>query len=144
MKKTFRTKIGLELIIFIAGVLIFCFYEAKDIKALYVLIPFILFFAYIFSAIKYEIERETLTVKNAFFLKTKIPISEIKSVVETNNPLSSPAASLDRLYINYGKADSVIISPVNRDEFITELKHINPKIKVELKKEPTIFSKLAV
>lgn len=144
MKKTFRTKIGLELIIFIAGVLIFCFYEAKDIKALYVLIPFVLFFVYIFSAIKYEIERETLTVKNAFFLKTKIPISEIKSVVETNNPLSSPAASLDRLYINYGKADSVIISPVKRDEFITELKHINPEIKVELKKEPTIFSKLAV
>ncbi len=144
MKKTFRTKIGLELILFLAGVLIFCFYGAKDIKALYVLIPFILFFVYIFSAIKYEIERETLTVKNAFFLKTKIPISEIKSVVETNNPLSSPAASLDRLYINYGKADSVIISPVNRDEFITELKHINPEIKVELKKEPTIFSKLAV
>jgi hypothetical protein len=53
--------------------------------------------------------------------KKKIPLDRITSVKKTSNPLSSPALSLKRLEISYNTYDMVLISPKNRDEFITLL-----------------------
>lgn len=50
-----------------------------------------------------------------------IPLAEIRDVRPTRNPLSSPAPSLDRLRIEYGKRRSVMISPRDKEGFLGEL-----------------------
>jgi hypothetical protein len=60
-------------------------------------------------------------------------IQTIKEIKETRNPLSSPAASIDRLLIIYNRADKVMISPKDKEAFINHLKSINPNIKVTLR-----------
>jgi hypothetical protein len=60
-----------------------------------------------------------------------IDIHQIKRIEETNSPLSSPAASFDRIEITYNKFDSVIISPKEKLGFIQDILQINPSIEVK-------------
>lgn len=50
-----------------------------------------------------------------------VPLKEIRAVEPTRNPLSSPALSLDRLRIDYGRGSSVMISPRDKARFLAEL-----------------------
>ena len=50
-----------------------------------------------------------------------LPIADIRSIEATRNPLSSPALSLDRLRIRYGKRRSVMVSPADKAGFIAAL-----------------------
>jgi hypothetical protein len=86
-----------------------------------------------FLSLSYTIEDRTLVIKGAIMKKICISIDEITQISETNNPLSAPAASLDRIKIVYGKHLSVMISPRNKRAFIHYLKSINPDIEVRLK-----------
>ncbi len=54
--------------------------------------------------------------------KKRIPLDTITSVKKTSNPLSSPALSLKRLEISYNTYDMVLISPKDREKFISILK----------------------
>lgn len=54
-------------------------------------------------------------------LKWKIPISEITEIRPTRNPLSSPALSLDRLKISYGRKKFVLVSPADKEGFVAVL-----------------------
>jgi hypothetical protein len=47
----------------------------------------------------------------------KVPIDSIEKVEATRSPLSSPALSLDRLRINYGKR-RIMVSPSDRAGFL--------------------------
>jgi len=64
----------------------------------------------------------------------KIDISSIRKIEATNNIISSPAASFDRLEIFYKTYESIIVSPKNKDEFLSDLTRINPKIEIKLNK----------
>lgn len=78
-----------------------------------------------FKSIKYKIDGENLQI-----WWTKIDIKSIRKIYSTNNPLSSPALSLDRIAVVYNKYDEVLISPKERADFIQELLKINPNIEV--------------
>jgi hypothetical protein len=45
-------------------------------------------------------------------------VLDITAITPTSNPLSSPALSLDRLRIDYGKGRSVMISPRDKQGFL--------------------------
>jgi hypothetical protein len=50
-----------------------------------------------------------------------MPLKEIEKITLTHNPLSSPALTLDRLWITYrhgGKKRAVMISPLDKDGFL--------------------------
>lgn len=79
------------------------------------------------KTIQYKIDGENLVI-----WKTKIDIKTITKIYRTNNPLSSPAMSLDRIAIVYNKFDEVLLSPEERNEFINELLKINPNIEIKL------------
>ncbi|PZO29916.1 MAG: hypothetical protein DCF13_04865 [Flavobacteriaceae bacterium] len=83
-------------------------------------------FFFLSKTIQYKIDGENLVI-----WKTKIDIKTIRKIYRTNNPLSSPAMSLDRIAIVYNKFDEVLLSPKERDEFINELLKINPNIEVK-------------
>lgn len=53
--------------------------------------------------------------------KWQVPIAGITGITPTSNPLSSPALSLDRLRIDYGRGKSLMISPKNKEQFIRDL-----------------------
>ena len=66
---------------------------------------------------QYLVEDEILKIQSGPF-KWTIPITSISQVVETTNPLSSPALSLRRLKITYGESKTVMVSPKDREGFL--------------------------
>ncbi len=95
----------------------------------------LLFLVLIFYSISYEINERFLIVKTFFWFKAEIPVDSITGIAETSNIISSPAASLDRLEIFYGKLNSIIISPKDKAGFIEHLKSLKPEITVKMKNE---------
>ncbi|MCM2311095.1 MAG: PH domain-containing protein [Steroidobacteraceae bacterium] len=69
---------------------------------------------------RYTLERDQLLVESGPF-RWRVPIAEISGVTPTSNPLSSPALSLDRLRIDYGRGASLMISPRDKDKFLSDL-----------------------
>ncbi len=55
--------------------------------------------------------------------RQRIPLVDISEVHPTRNPLSSPALSLDRLHVQFGKGffKAVMISPADRNAFLEDL-----------------------
>ncbi|AEE49446.1 PH domain-containing protein [Haliscomenobacter hydrossis] len=91
------------------------------------------FIIHLFMTTYYQIEEKTLRVRCGFLVDQRIDITQITSVSETNNPISSPATSLDRLEICYKPHGSVIISPKDKKGFIQHLLTLQPNIEVRLK-----------
>ncbi len=137
MKKVYNSKIGLELVIplvLIFGTVLFLtFNEEPSWIDILILLPTILFVVHMFLTTKYTIESDELRIKCGFLFNKTIDIKTIKKITETNNLLSSPATSLDRLEINYGKFDTVIISPKKKKEFIENITTLNPNVEVKFK-----------
>lgn len=90
-----------------------------------------LFIMWIWFGTYYEINGNQLKIVGGPF-RWKIDIKTIKSIRKTRNPLSSPALSLNRLEILYGKWGTILISPKHEDEFCNELIKINSTIDVKL------------
>lgn len=68
---------------------------------------------------RYIIENEALII-HSLFLKWHIPLENIQNISKTNNSISSPALSLDRLKIEYmkdGKIKQVLVSPRDQQAF---------------------------
>lgn len=81
----------------------------------------------------YVIEDNVLIIQYGPFKKL-VQLDSIQTVRKTNNPLSSPALSLKRLEITYGKYDMVLISPKKRDEFIALLAKSCPNANINIDK----------
>ena len=135
-KKTFRSRQSVLLVIIMIAVLVVPLIQMirdDDTSGLLMLSATILFVSFIFMGIRYTIFDDTLSVKVFYIPAGKAKISDIKSINRSYNPLSSPAASLKRLRIDYGANKLyMLISPANEKKFIDELKQINPNIKVSV------------
>jgi hypothetical protein len=94
-----------------------------------------LFVGHLFFTTYYTVEGNTLSVKSSVLINIKIDITTIRKITETNNPLSSPALSLDRLWIDYGKNGAVMISPEDKEGFIRHILQINPSVEVKYRKQ---------
>ena len=79
-------------------------------------------------------ETGILKVKCGFLYDKHFDIHKIKSVANTSNMISSPAPSLDRIELTYGKFDIIVISPKDKFGFARELTKVNPKIENKLTK----------
>ena len=140
MKKVYKSKVGIGLslvtVILIASATVPLFFiEPFSWFAFILVIVTALFVIYIFLAIKYEINNEDLFIGYGFGKPLKIDINTVKEIVETNNLISSPAASLDRLEIVYEKNKRIIISPKKKHKFINDIKEINPAVIIKYKQE---------
>ena len=86
-----------------------------------------IFVSFLWFGLKYVIDKKALLVKIGPFAVYRIAIEEIVSINRSFNPLSSPAASLKRIKVDFGKG-SALISPSNEKKFVSDLKKINPSI----------------
>ena len=128
--KTFRSKIDWWLIVLILTVFGYPTIDGivnSQYSLSLTMFAILLLMFWMFSKIKYVIDGDLLKV-----WWIKIDIHSIKRIYKTNNPLSSPALSLDRIAIVYNKYDEVLISPKLKKEFVEELLKINPNIVVEI------------
>jgi uncharacterized membrane protein YdbT with pleckstrin-like domain len=133
----YKSKIGTEILIplillFIA--LVFITKDGYSIWWVFAVAPVVLFIVYLFRNTFYTIKDSTLEVKSGFLVNLSIEVNSITKIKETNNILSAPALSLDRLEVSYGTGNKVLISPEEKSKFIEHLRSLNPDIKVLLKK----------
>jgi len=77
------------------------------------------FFLWLTVTTRYVVAEGELIVRSGPS-KWVIPLDSIESVTETNNPMSSPALSLDRLEIRHANG-SILISPNDKAEFLAAL-----------------------
>ena len=69
---------------------------------------------------KYAMFEQTLEIDCGPF-HWSVVIADIERIEPTRNPLTSPALSLDRLRIDYGRGRSIMVSPENRSQFLRSL-----------------------
>lgn len=138
MKQEFRSKIGLGLALPIGiiwgGVTVLLIYQGIWWMASFMLL-LLSWITHLFLTTKYILEGDTLLIQSGFLYKKKINISEVQKIIESNNPLSSPAASLDRLEIRKTPWDYVLISPKQKEDFIQAMLEKNPNIEVKRRKK---------
>lgn len=78
------------------------------------------FILYLLVSTRYTITSQELLIESGPIRK-RVPLASITTITPSHNPISSPALSLDRLEIRYGKFDSVLISPADKAGFLTAL-----------------------
>ena len=135
MDRVFKSKVGwwyhLVLLVMAAST-VFAFVGGKSPVAMIVLLLFTLECIHMLLSTWYKI---TADAHCSIFPEKRIPISEISAVEVTVMPVSSYALSLDRLIIYKGDMQWLLISPVNKQDFVKLLKKHNPDIRI---KEPVI------
>ena len=83
---------------------------------------------HVLYAIDYSFEPDALRIRASFF-RWRVPLAAIDSVEPTRNPLSSPASSLDRLLIRYGRR-RIMISPEDKAGFLRALAARAPQLEL--------------
>ncbi len=135
MKKKYKSGISYWLLnillIVFSTVSILLYIDGVPWYAYLLIIILFVFILQLFVNTYYIIEGDVLKIRSGFLYKLNIDIHQIKRIEETNSPLSSPAASFDRIEITYNKFDSVIISPKEKLGFIQDILQINPSIEVK-------------
>lgn len=127
-KKVFRSRISVLVCVFIFIPLFIHFLKTEMYQDLYIVSGVFLFCAFIFLGMRYIIMEDKLYLKICFIPCGSVKIADIISMERSYNLVSSPAASLKRLQINFIKGQFWLISPVREEEFIKELKAVNPRI----------------
>ncbi|MGB3585831.1 MAG: PH domain-containing protein [Tunicatimonas sp.] len=140
--QVFKSKIGYELLIpitlIVGAIPIWVIVDGAPVEAIVVVSLIILvtyaFVLYILLGTTYTIiDNRYLTVRSGFTKYKPIAIGTIKAIFKTNNLTSSPAPSFDRIKIYYGNGNSIIISPKDKQKFVSALKNINPGISYQPK-----------
>ena len=83
---------------------------------------------WLLAATRYRVEGDELLIRSGP-MRWRIAVDDIRSIEPTRNWLSSPALSLDRLRIHYGRAGQVMVSPRDKEAFVQALLRRNPRIR---------------
>lgn len=133
MDRVFKSKVGwwyhLAIIMILAGCVL-AMLETKVLPIVASLLAGILVLHVLLNT-WYKITADgELIAHCSIFPEKRIPISEISAIEATVMPVSSYALSLDRIIIYKGEQQWLLISPVNKKEFVKLLRKYNPEIKV--------------
>ncbi|MFP9115555.1 PH domain-containing protein [Flavobacterium sp. RHBU_3] len=132
MPKVFRSKIGPELIILLSvgmlpALVTMLAEEEKDWVAILIMPALFVLVLLLLRTTRYTINGSTLRAYVWFFGYKPIDINTITTIKDTSNPLSAPAASLDRMEIRHARG-YLLVSPKDKEGFIQLLQEINPAI----------------
>ena len=126
MEKVYRSKVDFWLLVFIYAVIIASVvpigYSGDLIASVIIASVLIVPITFYLFNIKYVISGSRLIVKDGLFSHA-YDISDIQSIRPTHTLLSAPAASFDRLEINFTH-DTLVVSPKHKDDFISQLSEV--------------------
>lgn len=86
------------------------------------LIPIIVIPAWLLLATYYRVDSAMLRIQAGPF-SWSVPLEQIRSVTASRSLSSSPALSINRLKIEYGRERSILVSPKNKVAFIEAIGH---------------------
>jgi hypothetical protein len=133
----YKSKIDLWLIIILTlvfgGIVIFSIIKKEWIGFIIAIIPTI-FIWNMFRSTYYIITEEELIIRCGIFYKLVIKITDIRKISESNDLISSPALSIDRLEILYNRFDTILISPKKKYEFLQSIETLKPDIEINFRK----------
>jgi len=133
----YKSKIDLWLIIILTlvfgGIVIFSIIKKEWIGFIIAIIPTI-FIWDMFKSTFYIITEEELIIRCGIFYKLVIKITDIRKISESNDLISSPALSIDRLEILYNRFDTILISPKKKYEFLQSIETLKPDIEINFRK----------
>lgn len=126
--KRFKSKVDrwliailiLAIVIDACGIIAFLRFESDPVVLTISVLVSLLVMALIASVslgTHYTIDRNVLRIVSGPF-RWKVPIDQITRVEATRSPFSSPALSLDRLRIHYGRRRRIMISPADKAGFL--------------------------
>ena len=87
------------------------------------------FTLWVLYSTSYTFDKDELIVRSGPF-RWKVPLDSIHEAFPTRNPLSSPACSLDRIRIRYGRRWGIMISPENKSAFLRDLVSRVPELEL--------------
>lgn len=99
------------------------------IVALVSVVPPTALVTWMFRTTDYTLTDTDLLVRSGP-VNIKVPLASVRKIAATHSILSAPALSLDRLEITYGKYNSVVISPDDKQAFVNEMIRRFPDIVV--------------
>ena len=76
----------------------------------------------------YTIKEDKLKIRCGVLFSMTLSIDRITEISHKPTILSSPALSMKRIGLRYGRTNWVYVSPKNQEDFISDLKSINPEI----------------
>jgi hypothetical protein len=133
--KKYKSKIDLWLVVLLSvvfGVIIISLMINKVWIGLAIMLIPSVFVLNMFTSTFYTLDGYELIIKCGLLYKVVVPINDIKRIRESNDLISSPALSIDRLEIQYGKFETVLISPKEKFSFIDAVKTLKPDIEIKL------------
>lgn len=133
MTTVYKSKIGPELIILLCvgmmpGLITALAEKEKDNETIFILLAVLMLILVLMSTTRYKIEGTTLRAYVLFFGYRPVDIQTITTIKDTSNPLSAPAASIDRLEVRHSRG-YLLVSPKDKKGFIAALQQINPAIR---------------
>ena len=133
----YKSKIDLWLIIILTlvfgGIVIFSVIKKEWIGFIIAIIPTI-FIWNMFRSTYYIVTEEELIIRCGIFYKLVIKITDIRKISESNDLISSPALSIDRLEILYNRFDTILITPKKKYEFLQSIETLKPDIEINFRK----------
>ena len=146
MKKKFKSKVDLLLLIPVLFILFAAevFLILKGIFIALIAVGLIGgFLTYLYITTVYVVHsKNKLRIKSGFLFNREIYIPSIKKLRPSNDHTAWPALSLDRIEISYNRYGRIVVSPENKNEFIRELKELNPQINVEENKATSFYQSM--
>ncbi len=134
MEKTYRSKVNLWIVVFIVLAVVCSvapfFQEGQPLMGIGIGTLATLALVWMLHSTRYIVRDDVLVIKSCFLSYGTWRIADIESIRPTHNPLSAPAASLDRLEIRFSGRRSVLVSPRRKQEFIDYILELNPNIKL--------------
>lgn len=128
MKKVYKSKVDISIVsmlfLGILGPIVPLLYIDFSLVAFCIVVISMLFVLQLMYSIRYIIDDKWFFVKYGHFYTQKFCIEDIKSIKKTRTILSAPAASFDRLELNFGNT-SVVVSPKDKIDFINTIKEIS-------------------
>lgn len=133
MKTKYSSKVSLGTITLFLTIGIACLLAAFFIEIWYIWLTALIVLAMlidVYFQTYYEIDttQNLLRIKGGIFVNKKIPIESIRKIEESKSAVSGPALSNQRLEIYYKTYDSILISPENPIDFITQIQTYNSDI----------------
>lgn len=110
--------------------LVMIIYEQRY-SELWIAVSVILLVSWVWFDTGYTVTEKELKIKSGP-IRSKVPLQSIIKIRKTRNPLSSPALSLDRLEIKYGKFKTALISPEDKQGFVRAIKERNPEVEIDI------------
>ncbi|WP_459188226.1 PH domain-containing protein [Parabacteroides sp. APC149_11_2_Y6] len=138
MDRVFKSKVGwwyhFAIILVIAGTV--KVFLGTNIAGMIIMLLVSMLTLHVLLNTWYKITADGMFIAHcSIFPEKRIPISEITELEATVLPVSSYALSLDRIIIYKGTLQWMLVSPVNKKEFVKLLRKHNPEIKI---KDPMI------